>query len=196
MELSAGKLYHRDRYNMRSVIAHFFERRLRHGNGFPVFGWEPLSLLYKGSPIDWVAIFKYLGTTLADTDVRGVPMEIALANGRWYSKSTAGSTVALPAFRLVHLHQSLSSSLATVNASCLGCFILQFVGLGGWGGFLLRLAPGKPPGQSRTLSLAIAFALSSSVRVGGRAGSGCETFASNARGATGELSRFTRRCLG
>ena len=106
MELSAGKLYHRDRYNMRSVIAHFFERRLRHGNGFPVFGWEPLSLLYKRSPIDWVAIFKYLGTTLADTGVRGVPMEIALANGRWHSKSTAGSTVVLPAFRLVHLHQS------------------------------------------------------------------------------------------
>ena len=63
-------------------------------------------------------------------------------------------------------------------------------------GTLLRLAPGKPPGQSRTLSLAVAFALSSSVRVGGRAGSGCEAFASNARGATGELSRFTRRCLG
>ena len=61
-------------------------------------------------------------------------------------------------------------------------------------GILLRLAPGKPPGQGRTLSLAMAFACSSSVRVGGRVGRGCETFTSNAHGATGELSRLTRCC--
>ena len=97
-----------------------FERLLCPGNGLPVLASELRHLMYRGSPIECVSsVFKYFGTTLADTDVRTMPMQIALANARKADgivKSTAGSTVGLLVFRMVHLHQSRSSSLATVSA--------------------------------------------------------------------------------
>ena len=115
------------------------------------FAWEPLTLLYRGAPIEWVSVFKYVGTTIADNDVRNVPMQIAFANAGkadGITKSIAGSTVVLPPFRLVHLHQSLASSLATVNAAAWApvCFLTA-----GWAegeasfyAWLLGTCRGKP----------------------------------------------------
>ena len=52
MRLSEGKLYRRVRFEERSVVAHFFDRLLRRGNGSPVFAWEPLSLICTGG-VQW-----------------------------------------------------------------------------------------------------------------------------------------------
>ena len=122
MTLSEGKLFRRMRFVQRSAAAHFFAWLLRRGDGSPVFAWEPLSLMYRGDPVEWVSVFTYLGTTVAvaDTDIREVLRGIAMANVRKANgivKSVAGSTVVMPTFRLAHLHQSLASSLATVNAA-------------------------------------------------------------------------------
>ena len=74
MRLTAGCLYRRVRYKARSAAAHF-ERLLACGNGSLVFAWEPLHPFFSASPIEWAFAFKYLGTTLADTDARSMRME-------------------------------------------------------------------------------------------------------------------------
>ena len=113
-------MYRRRRLSEGEAALFPARRSLRHGDGSQVFGYDNLELLYRGMPIEWVSFFKYLGTHLADTDVHWYPRDMALTNARKADgiiKSVAGSTVVLPAYRLTILHQSLSSSLATVNAA-------------------------------------------------------------------------------
>jgi len=121
IRLVEGRLLRRVRHENRSGVACMLRRTLRRGGGSTVFAWEPLSLMYRDSPVEWVSTFKYLGSTVAETDIQHMhmPRDIALSNARKADgivKSVAGSTVVFPSHRLVFLHQSLSSSLATVNA--------------------------------------------------------------------------------
>jgi hypothetical protein len=119
MRLLEGRLFRRVRYDARSSEAIVAPRGLRRAGGDPLFALEPLRLAYRGGMVDWVSLFKYLGSMLADTDFTRMPMTCALANARKAEgivKSVAGSTVVMPVQRLLQMQQSLGTSLATVNA--------------------------------------------------------------------------------
>ena len=55
-----GRLYRRTRLSEGEGAPLPFKRTLRNGDGSSIFSYEELQLLYRGLPVEWASIFKYL----------------------------------------------------------------------------------------------------------------------------------------